>query len=167
MTDLIYDYIAQGVDLLITATIVSAVAMLLQSATILSSYQANAQANSERINYYKQYNKYDGTEHLCTAEVLSAILYFKGDLEIVVQKGNNVYVSTKPYGTLGRIYLDKDGVNGGNYSWSEASKADLQAFTTLFASSNTFKAQLVEDFGKPNTNNYEGGTVTGILFTLE
>ncbi len=158
MTDLVYDYISTGVDMIITAAILSAIVVLLRSSVILSGYQARMQSNSDRMNYYKQYNMYDNTDGLCTADVISALTYYRYDLQIVIVDGTsspeNVLYHNDP--NSGKFYR-------GTGTGTEVSLDDIQS--TLRANWS-FHGYLVEDLkSTPNTYNYEGGVVTGLKFT--
>ena len=58
MTDLVYDYLTMGVDMMISAAMLAAIVVLLRGSVVLSQYSATQQMNTDRINYYKQYNMY-------------------------------------------------------------------------------------------------------------
>ena len=156
MTDLVYDYISMGVDMILTAAILSAIVVLLRSSTILSAYQANLQANSDRMNYYKQYNMYDNTHTLCTADIVSALLYYRYDLELVVRGSDGTLLITNKYGSNnidGKFY-DKDGHN-----------LSVSQIQSMLMADWTYSSKLVEDLkSTPDANNYEGGMITGLVF---
>lgn len=163
MTDLIYDYITMGVDLLIAAAIIAAVVILLRGTTLLNAYSANQQAASERINYYKEFNKYDCTENLVSADVISAMLYYRYNIEIVIIKDGSIYTNKPTSGTKidGKIY--KDG-----------SELTVNNFRNELVPNLIWKANLYEDSnnpsgngassGAPSVNGYKGGVITGIIF---
>lgn len=161
MTDLVYDYISMGVDMIITATILATVIVVLRSSVELSSYQADLTANSERVNYYRQYNKYDLTTNLSAADVIGALTYFRYDLEI--------YVFDK---ASGGIYNDPD--TGEFYTFTvnaagvitKGSKVEASALPSKLKAEKKYSSALVEDNAKAaNTTNYQGGVITGIKFT--
>lgn len=155
MTDLIYDYITMGVDMMISAAILTAVVILMRSSTILSSYSAQMQANSDRINYYKEYSTYDCTDNLLSPDALSAMVYYRFDLEVVIKIDSNIY------------YND---TNTGNYYVNDVSagtttQIDYATLSSAVGSSRTFKAYLCEDFtDEKSTSGYQGGLVTGLYF---
>lgn len=181
MTDLIYDYISMGVDMLITAAIISAVVVLLRSTMILNTYSANQQASSERINYYKEYNKYDCTETLVTADIISAMLYYRYDLQVCVKMKDGTIYTNKPSSDTvinGTIYKVVSGA-----TTQELTSVD---FRNSIASNWKFRAFLYEDArtpdgnftpvsaengatdltlpGFPSVQGYEGGLITGLYF---
>lgn len=73
MTDLIYDYITQGIDLLICAAILSSVTVLLYANTQMQSAVALQQAYREEMRYYAQFNQYDNTTIKGTSVVSGSI----------------------------------------------------------------------------------------------
>lgn len=156
MTDLVYDYISMGVDMILTAAILSAIVVLLRSSTVLSAYQANLQANSDRMNYYKQFNMYDNTNTLCTADIISALLYYRYDMELVVKNSDGNVLITNKYGSnkiTGQFY---------NASGTPLTVSQIQS---MLMANWTYSSKLVEDLRSvPDANNYEGGMVTGLVF---
>lgn len=166
MTDLIYDYITMGVDMMISAAILTSVVVLLRSSTILSTYSAQQQATSDRLNYYREYAMYDCTENLLSPDVLSAITYYRYDLAITIQMGSNIisnfYIS--PYGTesiTGKYYLNGEEV-------------DRETVVNMLGTDKQFSSLLWEDFQKDgasgytfSTSGYTGGLITGIKFTQQ
>ena len=70
MTDLIYDYITIGVDMIICAAVLAAVIVLLRGSVTLSQFSAMQQANADRVNYYKEYSIYDNTTGLSSADAI-------------------------------------------------------------------------------------------------
>lgn len=160
MTDLIYDYITLGVDMMISGAILASVIVLLRSSAILSTYASNQQQVSDRIGYYREYAMYDCTQELLSPDVLSTITYYRYSLEVVINMGNNV------------IYNDR---NSGKYYLKEGSNNPIEishdTLVSRIGTSNMFKAYLWEDFQKTGANynlstgGYQGGVVTGIQFT--
>ena len=153
MTDLVYDYISMGVDMILTAAVLSAVVVLLRSSVVLSAYQANLQANSDRMNYYKRFNMYDCTNTLCSADVLSALIYYRYDLQIVV------------VGSDGGVLVSNDTHTGKFYNGLNAEMTIEQVQATLKANW-TYSSNLVENgASQPTGEPYSGGLITGIKFT--
>ena len=156
MTDMIYDYITMGVDLLINAVILAGIVLLLRNATILSQISATQQANADRINYYKEYAKFDCTTKLSSADVLSAMSYYKSDHVIVtIGQGGTKYVTQ----------------NGKWYKTSASGQlvpSNMQEVSNALGADWAFKAYLFEDGwsgnGSLSTQGYEGGTISGIKF---
>lgn len=156
MTDMVYDYISMGVDMIVTAAVLATVVVILRSSVQLSSYQATLNANSDRVRYYRQYSKYDCTTNLAAADVVGAINYFNYDLEMVIEfkDGHTVY-NDPATGTITSTY-------GGSHPIS------ITALTSSMNASSTFSAWLAED-GKDapsyaNRKSYQGGLITGIKF---
>lgn len=154
MTDMVYDYITMGVDMMISAAILAAVVILLRGSTLLSIYSAQQQSTTDRINYYKEYAMYDCTQGLLSPDVLSTIVYYKYDLDIVIQDGNEIYTNDKK---TGKYYL-----NGAQITYDQLAQG--------LGTTKKFKAWLVEDFKKSGANpvlsqnGYQGGVISGIKF---
>lgn len=155
MTDLIYDYITMGVDMMISGAILASVVILLRSSTILSAYSAQQQATTDRINYYKEFSMYDCTDKLLSPDVLSAMVYYKYDLDVVIQIGSDIYTNDR---RTGKYY--KNGTQVLTY----------EQLSTAVGTQLKFKAYLVEDFKKSGTepaissSGYMGGVITGLKF---
>lgn len=154
MTDLVYDYITMGVDMMISAAILAAVVILLRGSTLLSIYSAQQQSTTDRINYYKEYAMYDCTQGLLSPDVLSTIVYYKYDLDIVIQDDSNIYTNDKK---TGKYYM-----NGVQITYDQ--------LVQNIGTTKKFKAWLVEDFKKSGAdpvlsqNGYQGGVISGIKF---
>lgn len=172
MTDLIYDYISMGVDMLLTAAIVSAIVVLLRGTIILNQYSSNQQAASERINYYREFNKYDCTNNLVSADVISAMLYYRYDLEVVIVCNDGTIFTNKPNTSTqidGSIYRVS---SSGTFA-----KIDTEAFRDAFDPNFVFRGHLYEEQnapygqlnsgGSPSINGYGGGIITGLLFEYD
>lgn len=155
MTDLVYDYITMGVDLIINAVILAGIVLLLKNASILSQISATQQANADRINYYKEYAKFDCTTNLSTADVLSAMSYYKNDHTIVVISDNGKYSTMH-----------------GNWYKHEAdnsvTETDMKTVSEALGSIGLYKANLFEDDwsgdGSLSMEGYTGGTISGVMF---
>lgn len=161
MTDLIYDYITMGVDMIICAAVLAAVVVLLRGSVTLSQFSAMQQANADRVNYYKEYSIYDNTTGLSSADAISALQYYKNDLQVYVyfttnsRSGNVIRCDNK----TGKFYRS---TNGGG-SWTEVSSENL---STYIKSNYVFKCHIGED-GAPLSglsDSYSGGVITSIVF---
>ena len=154
MTDLVYDYITMGVDLMISAAILAAVVILLRGSTLLSIYSAQQQSTTDRINYYKEYAMYDCTQGLLSPDVLSTMVYYKYDLDIVIQVDDIIYTNDKK---TGKYYE-----NGVQITYDDLARG--------IGTTKKFKSWLVEDFKKSGAdpvlsqNGYQGGVISGIKF---
>lgn len=157
MTDLVYDYISMGVDMILTAAILSAIVVLLRSSVVLSSYQANVTATSDRMNYYKQFNAYDCTDRLCAADVVSALVYYRYDLSIVVDLGSGQFIHNDP--KTGKFWFSKPGDMD-----KEKNASDL---SSLIPVNRWYSGNLCENGASaPTGSPYSGGIITGIKFTV-
>ena len=161
MTDLIYDALTMGVDMIISSVILSSIVMLLSSTQQLNSIQAMQTANADMMNYYREYNQFDNTD-VNSSDVLGCILYYRGTLEVMING----------YDSYERLYLDKDGKI---WFWSDYRDMSTKVEATdekvrSFISVNRFyNAKLVEDrFGLSSEtvagSHYQGGVITGIIF---
>ena len=158
MTEIIYDYITQGVDMLISGVILTAIVVMLRSVTILNTYSANQQATTDRLNYYKEYAMYDCTDKLLSPDVLSAMVYYKYNLDIVVIIGSNTYTNYIDAGAgAAHQHEGKYYKNGTEITYSQ--------FVGDLGSNKKFTANLVEDMtDTPSTTGYKGGLITGLKF---
>ena len=160
MTDLIYDYITQGVDLLVNAVILSAVILLLNSTRILNEYSANQQATSQRIGYYKEYAMYDNTSNLTVADVISAISRYNEDLEIVITHSKHHTIVYENDMFVCKCSNHAAGVN--KYT------STMDNFRTNNATTKYY-AYIMEDNNscEGSSDSYQGGVITGIWFTTK
>lgn len=167
MTDLIYDYISMGVDMMISAAILTAVVVLIRGSTILSAHSAQQQATTDRLNYYREYSMYDCTDNLLSPDALSAITYYRYDLDVViVLKGSGgSTVTITNYLDNGSVHKYEGyyykSVNGGT-----AQRISRDDLTFLIGSTRKFSCMLFEDFSSTgSTEGYQGGIITGLKFT--
>ncbi len=78
MTDIIADAISQGVDLLVTAVILSAIVSMLSTATTVNAKVNEQQAMNQQLVEWREHNQYNGTV-VYAQDVMSAILEFRGN----------------------------------------------------------------------------------------
>lgn len=157
MTDLVYDYITMGVDMILSSAILSAIVVMLYGSSALSHYSAMQQQNADSINYYMQYSMYDNTSGNSSSAVISALQYYKND--ILVYVNGNYQVKTDP--KTGKFQVKKsDG------TWREAS---YDEFSTFIPSNTKYHAYICEDgVGiDQKSDSYKGGVITGIYFIKE
>lgn len=176
MTDLIYDYITIGVDLLISAVIISTLVILLRITTILNTYTVNQQVSSERLNYYREFNKYDKASILTTSDVITAIMQYRHEMEIVIlmkDATGNISIYTNYHnGKYNEDFYKKKGD-----IYEQISCEDFIKSSNLYLPVNTiFQSRLYESNRNPKGNiswdhnglfsddGYEGGVVSGLLF---
>jgi len=83
MTDVIYDYITTGVDLLINAVILSGIIMLLYTSTSLAQTISTQQYASAKVQYYREFNMYDD-KVVSPSDVIGCLLYYRDNFDIKV-----------------------------------------------------------------------------------
>lgn len=170
MTDVVYDALTNGVDMMITAAVLSVVVILLRSAVTLSSLSNAQQANADRVNYYRTFNAYDNTT-ITGADVVGCILKFQGEVEVVVQLGTRYLVAS----TDGSIKV----YNGANGAVLETISGEMKTsrLQAWLGTSTTYKSVIFEDSGKSTKNSnwssngasayYQGGVLSGIRITKQ
>jgi hypothetical protein len=159
MTDLIYDYITMGVDMMISAAILASVIILLKSSTVLSNVAASQQATSDKLNYYREYSMYDNTSTLMSPDALSTITYYRYDLDIVIVLKSGTISNDKK---TGKYY----------YQPNSGSKTEVKYDTgtnnlvSLLKSDMVFNSVLFENYTTtPSSSGYQGGVISGIKMT--
>lgn len=160
MNDLVYDYITAGVDMIISAVILSGVVLLLRGTVILNQYSANQQATAERVSYYKEYSIYDNTSNLSSADVISALVYYKDNFSVVIDISGNGSKLITWNQRLSRYEL----VSNGSITANTKSEDTMKGW---ISSTLRFHGQIIEDGkGKPvKAQYYQGGAITGLYFT--
>ncbi|MBR3599547.1 MAG: hypothetical protein IKL53_06685 [Lachnospiraceae bacterium] len=159
MTDLVYDFITMGIDMIMNAAILAAIVIIFRSSTLLSMYSSAQQANADAMRYYKQYSAYDNTKGLECSDVVSALVYFdKLDFKIIMNEAGTDYYATANNGT-GYVHV----IDG---TASEVSYAQIREDLGV---KYYFKSQIIEG---PNSlsgtvsQNWTGDVITGIVFTM-
>lgn len=168
MTDVVYDYISMGVDMILTAAILSSIVVLLRSAVVLSAYQSTLQANSDRMNYYRQYNMYDCTENLCMADIQSTLIFYRYELDMTVHLSDGTFIRNDT--DTGKFYQQKNFGEIVEVTMSSEKEAlpNIVYFGRLISADMKFKSVLAEDGAlNPAGQTYQGGVVTGISFTQQ
>lgn len=89
MTDLIYDSISQGVDLILTAIMLSGIITLLYTSTYLNNLITVQQERLDKIQVSKSLNQYDNATGLTKADVVSCIIAKGDDYTIFVGWNGN------------------------------------------------------------------------------
>lgn len=171
MTDVIYDFLSQGVDMIISGAILAGIVVLLRASTILSNYSANQQATADRLNYYREYNIYDQGEHLSCADAISCLMYYRFSIDVVIECSNTRSVVNPSTGllvdvtTVDRYYNDKS--TGVFYRESEGVQESItyDALKSDIGSSRIFNSMIYENGSSdPSLSGYTGGVITGIKF---
>lgn len=162
MTDLVYDYITMGVDMIISAAMLASIVILLKGSNILSQYSAVQQMNTDKINYYKQYNMYDMTTGLTAADAKSALSYYRHTA--------TVYVWLNPTGSsYGKTGIRTDQKTGKYYYMDTSGETEIEYkdIPDYIDSTMLFNCKIAEDnqdklFSDDST--YSGGVITTIIF---
>ena len=85
MTDIIYDFISTGVDLILVGSVLSAMIIMMRGSTQLTTLISNQQIVTEEFDYYLQYHMYDNQEGLSAADALSAMVGNRFDLIVCIK----------------------------------------------------------------------------------
>lgn len=150
MTDLIYDYITTGVDMVISGAILSSIVMILYTSSRLSVELNNSQATAETLAYYMQFNQFDN-KNVLASDVIGTIIKYSSELEVVVYDSDGSTVIMRTMVGDPNIYL-----GGGTSSTIPKNAREL---TNYIMGDTKYRAKLV------NVGDTGGvGTVMGILF---
>lgn len=101
MTDLIYDFITTGIDLMLIGGILSALIVMLRGSAQLTAVIASQHATTQEFDYYLQYHMYDSTEGLSSSDALSAIVGHRYDLYCFIKVDGKFYYNDP---TTGKYY---------------------------------------------------------------
>lgn len=101
MTDIIYDFITTGIDLMLIGGILSALIVMLRGSAQLTAVIAAQNATTQEFDYYLQYHMYDDTDGLSSSDALSAIVGYRFDLYCFVGI-DGVYYYNDP--STGKFY---------------------------------------------------------------
>ena len=108
MTDLIYDFITQGIDLLIVGVVLIAMVTLLVAANKLTNVISTQDSMNDRIAKVKEFNQYDGQKVL-PQEVGSAIMkYCKNENNYAICIINGIDAKNKVLFTGNDISYDEN-----------------------------------------------------------
>ena len=83
MTDLVYDFITTGVDMVISAAILSSIVVMLYTSSALSVEITNTQATSQTLRYYAKFNQYDN-EVVSASDAIGAVIRYADDMPVVI-----------------------------------------------------------------------------------
>ena len=103
MTDIVYDFITQGVDLILVSAVMASVVFMLRSASTLTHVISNQQAVADEFNYYLEYHKYDGHSNLVSADVISAMYGYRNEMNIVLYIDGVYYTNNVETGNFYKI----------------------------------------------------------------
>lgn len=105
MTDLVYDFITTGVDLLLIGAVLSAMIVMMRGSTQLTQLISTQQTTTEEFNLYLKYHMYDNQDNLSTADAISAMVGYRYDLYVCIEVDDKCYMNDPE---TGKYYL----VNG-------------------------------------------------------
>lgn len=111
MTDVIYDFISTGVDLLLIGAVLSAMLVMLRGSSQLTKMISEQDATSQEFDYYLEYHAYDNQTGLATADALSAMAGYRFELYVCIKDGTNFYVNNPDNGKYYKVsasIVDKD-----------------------------------------------------------
>lgn len=83
MTDLVYDFITTGVDMVISAAILSSIVVMLYTSSALSVEITNSQATVETLRYYAKFNQYDDVV-VSASDAIGAVVRYADDMPVIV-----------------------------------------------------------------------------------
>ena len=145
MTDIIYDFISTGVDLLLIGAVLSAMLVMLRGSNQLTKMISEQDATAQEFDYYLQYHAYDNQDGLATADALSAIAGYRFELYVCIKDGSNYYVNdieTGKYYKISDTIVDKK-VSQIKSMISSGTKLTYKELTTAVTTGAKFKARLL------------------------
>lgn len=183
MTDLVYDFISSGVDLLMTASVLSAVIVLVHTATILTSVTAQQQANADMIDYYREFNHLDAKK-CSTVDIQSFILvnYKTIQAKIVFGKPSGESLPNASFLLVDNGKITFHVWTGSTYTKKTIKYENLlngKDYNIPWDNTRVWRCGLREDgenldsevwggsYTKFKQNRYDGGIVTGIFAVYE
>jgi hypothetical protein len=153
--------------MILTAAILSAMIVLLQTATTLTSVTAMQQANSDMVDYYRQFNHLDNTV-VTSNDLLGYLTRYKNDLSayIIAPSGHRI--------TLENDVLTFLRYNSSTGNYTPETNHNLEWFANYsLTPGKTFKVILLEDgesisdISNINDEYYDGGVITGIYAIVQ
>ena len=156
MTDLVYDFISSGVDLIMTAAVLASVIVLLRSTNQLSQVQADQQMVADRINYYREFNVYDSHD-VTGVDVVGAIIKYYKDFDMVVHLQDGGYLAIGRDGVIKRF-------NSAGVEVLPRPAFEAGALQVIINTDYTYGAQIKEDNNGLPSDQYEGGLLSGLVF---
>ena len=179
MTDLIYDFISTGVDLILVGSVLAAMIVMMRGSANLTTLISHQQVVTEEFDYYLKYHMYDNQEGLSAADALSAMVGNRFDLHVCIYDPaeNKSYMNNpgdgKYYEVANTFFNDADG----KMTTSEASALCLPtkrldykqlAATNALAPDKKYKVSVVglEDGVLKKVNFSRDTIVVGIYFEV-
>lgn len=103
MTDLIYDFISTGVDLILVGSVLAAMIVMMRGSTQLTTLISNQQIVTEEFDYYLQYHMYDNQDGLASADALSAIVGNRFELIVCIKADGEIYMNDPETGKYYKV----------------------------------------------------------------
>lgn len=103
MTDVLYDFISTGVDLVLVAAVIAIMLTMLRGSARLTNVIAEQQVTTAEFDRYLQLHKYDNQNNLAFADALSAIVGYRYDMRVFIKASGNKYFTNDP--ETGRFYI--------------------------------------------------------------
>ena len=92
MTDLIYDFITTGVDLLFIGAVLASIIVMLRGSNQLTTLISDQQTVADELDYYLLYHAYDNHDGLSAADVLSSLVKNKYELHVCIKLPDGSYI---------------------------------------------------------------------------
>lgn len=167
MTDIIYDFISTGVDLILVGSVLSAMIIMMRGSTQLTTLISNQQVVTEEFDYYLQYHMYDNQEGLAAADALSAMVGNRYDLFVCIEdptdtEGTTYYMN---YPETGKYYKVTEGSEG--KSMAECGNLCLSGTVLDYKMLANEKALSPEGLYKASIMGLEGGVLTKTNFSRD
>lgn len=175
MTDLIYDFITTGIDLMLIGGILSALIVMLRGSAQLTAVIASQHATTQEFDYYLQYHMYDNTEGLSSSDALSAIVGHRFDLYCFIAipdgSGTTHYYYNDP--TTGKYYTGTSNPQGQTLAtlrsafYSSSNEISYDTLVDKLDPTYIYKSEVcTTTSGEFDTEVFNRNTiVTGILIT--
>lgn len=166
MTDLIYDFISTGVDLLLIGAVLAAMIVMMRGSTQLTQLISDQQVTTEEFDYYLQYHAYDNQVGLSSADALSAIVGNRFDIWVCIKDGSTCYINNPETGKYYKTNFTTIGKTPSQCATAMTTTIAYQDLSKALNPSAMYKAKLVVlDNGKFQVDSFNRDTVIfGIYF---
>lgn len=171
MTDVIYDFISTGVDLLLIGAVLSALITMMRGSTQLTTLISNQQIVTEEFDYYLQYHMFDNHDGLCSADALSAMVGNRFDLIVCIDDGaGNIYMNNPDDGNYYKVSTGSEGKSMAECaqyckSGTELSYKELAAEDALSPANNFHANIMVLEGGVLNSSTFSRDSIiVGLYF---
>ena len=170
MTDLIYDFVTTGIDLMLIGGVLSALIVMLRGSAQLTQVISAQHATTQEFDYYLQYHMYDNTEGLSSSDALSAIVGHRFDLFVFVLADGKYYYNDP---STGKYYCGTTNPQGQTLAalrqnfFDESLCIDYDTLVEKLDPTYIYKSEVcTTTSGEFDTETFNRNTiVTGILIT--